>query len=74
LDPQLTDDPRLAGIRYKDIVRERYIISKHTNTSYDDSLYITPLERRYLLEFIMDELKRQKEMYDKAKAESQNKH
>ena len=58
-----------ASSRFKEIVKERYIISKHTNTSYEDTRHVTPLERGYLLEFIMDDLQRQKEMYDKARAE-----
>ena len=64
----MTDDGRPYGpTRYKQIVKERYLISKHTNTSYDDTLNITPIEREYLLEFIADDLHRQKEMYDEAK-------
>ena len=69
----MTEDPRFGPTRYKDIVKERYIISKHMNTSYDGTQNITPVERGYLLEFIMDDLQRQKDIYDKMKAESQNK-
>jgi hypothetical protein len=74
LDPQSTEDGRPYGpVRYKDIVKERYIISKHTNTSYEGTLNITPLERGYILEFITDDLQRQKELYDKAREEAKNK-
>jgi hypothetical protein len=58
--------------RYKDIVRERYIISKHTNTSYVDTQNMVPIEREYILEFIMEELQRQKEIMDEAKAKAEN--
>lgn len=57
--------------RYKEIARERYLISKHTNTSYDDTSNITPLERGYLLEFLVEDLQRQKDMYDKAQADAE---
>ena len=36
-------------------------------TSYVDVLKITPTERRYLLEFLEDDAKAQKEAIDKAK-------
>ena len=74
MDPQSTNDGRPYGpYRFKEIVRERYIISKHTNTSYSDTEDITPAERGYLLEFILDDLQKQKEMYDKAKQDAKNK-
>ena len=66
LDPQSTKDGKPWGpTRYKQIVRERYFISKNINTSYEDTGLITPLERDYLLEFIDEDLKRTKEMLDK---------
>ena len=46
-------------IRYKEICKERYLISKHSNTSYSDTKDITPTERKYLIEFIQDDLERQ---------------
>jgi len=50
--------------RYKDICKERYIISKHTNTSYGDTKNITPTERKLLIEFIVEDLKKQQELID----------
>ena len=68
----MTEDGKPFGpSRYKEIARERYLISKHTNTSYDDTSNITPLERGYLLEFLVDDLQRQKDIYDKAQAEAE---
>ena len=68
----MTEDGKPFGpTRYKEIARERYLISKHTNTSYDDTSNITPLERSYLLEFLLEDMQRQKDVYDKARAESQ---
>ena len=70
----MTEEGRPYGpFKYKEIVKERYLISKHTNTSYEDTSRITPLERGYILEFITDDLQRQKELYDKAREEAKNK-
>lgn len=70
LDQQLTEDGRPYGpIRYKEIVKECYIISKNINTSYNDLMQITPTERNYMLEFLTDEAKRREEMLQKKKAE-----
>lgn len=63
MDPLSTSDGRpYAPIRYKEIVEERYQISKHTHTSYDDLANVTPLERRYLLEFIKRDLEHENEI------------
>lgn len=59
--------------RYKEIVKERYLISKHTNTSYKDTDDITPVERNYIIEFITEELQKQHEMYEKARAKYESK-
>ena len=68
-DPQYSSDGRLYGLkRYKEIVQERYMISKMCNTSYTDLSEVTPLEREYIIGFIIDGLKREKQMRDAAKA------
>ena len=41
------------------------MISKHTNTSYSDTADITPIERSYLLQFIVDDLTKQKEILER---------
>ena len=70
----MTDEGKPYGpIRYKNIARERYLISKHTNTASEDTSRITPLERGYILEFITEDLERQKELYDKAREDARNK-
>ena len=57
MDPLLTSDGRPYGpVRYQQIVEERYQISKHINTSYSYLGELTPLERRYLLEFVKRDL------------------
>ena len=56
LDPRTTSDGEpYAPYRYKEIVRECYLISRFCNTSYLDIQQITPRERDYLLEFIKQE-------------------
>ena len=74
LDPQLTSDGKPYGpIRYKEIVRERYWLTKNLNTSYNDLGEITPLERYYLLEFLAEEIKKAKEVAEKRKQETKSK-
>lgn len=68
LDPTLTKDKKPYGpARYKEIVQERYFISKNINTSYNDIGKITPAEREYLIEFIVDEQKQTKKKLDEMK-------
>lgn len=56
--------------RYKQIVKECYLISKNCNTSYTDIMNITPLERDYLLNFVADEFKRSQEIINKNKSKN----
>lgn len=72
MDPQLIDEPKQGAELYKEIVKERYLISKHTNTSYVDTADISHQERNYLIQFIAEDLQRQKDMYEKAKQEMEN--
>ena len=55
--------------RYEQIVEERYQISKHIHTSYKDLADITPLERKYLLDFIKRDLERENELRQKIAAQ-----
>ena len=65
LDPVKSDDGQPYGpFRYKEIVKERYLISKHIHTSYEELGRVTPLERRYLLQFITESAKAEKEYID----------
>lgn len=50
---------------FKKIVKERYFISRSINTSYNDVGRITPTERKYILEFISDEVKKTQDLIDK---------
>lgn len=58
LDPKLTSDGQPYGpTRFKEIVKECFIISKNCATSYTDLMNITPVEKNYMLEFIAEEMK-----------------
>ena len=73
-DPLLTSDGKPYGKeRFKNIVLERYLISKHTNTSYGDIGNISPIERAYLLDFIQDDLKQQAEALREIQNKGKNK-
>lgn len=69
MDPQFINDQPYAPVRYKEIVKECYLISKNINTSYTDVLKITPTERAYLIEFLIAEAKQREELIAKRKAE-----
>ena len=63
MDPLLTSDGKPYGpVRYEQIVEERYLISKHIHTSYFDLGKITPIERKYILEFIRRDLEHENEV------------
>lgn len=71
LDPLLTSDGKPYGpYRYKQIVKEAYLISKNTNTSYVDVMKITPQERNYILEFLSEEFKRTQELTEQARQQN----
>lgn len=58
----MSDGKPYGPERFKAIVRERYIISKFINTSYNDVGDMTPLEREYIIGFIAEEKKREEEL------------
>ena len=53
--------------RFKQITKERYYITKYTNTSYLDVGKITPTERDLLMSFIKEDLEKTKESLEKSK-------
>lgn len=71
LDPQFDENGDPYGpIRFRELAKECYLISKNMNTSYSDILLITPTERKYLIKFLIDEAKQQQEMIEKRRAEA----
>jgi hypothetical protein len=64
----LTDNGKPYGPwRYKQIVKECYIITKNTNTPYSDILNMTPTERELMIEFLSEDFKKQQEHIEQAK-------
>ena len=67
LDPQLTNDGQPYGPkRLHQLVKERYYIAKHCNTSYTDTGKLSYIERKYLLEFINEEMEYKKQLRESA--------
>ena len=65
MDQQLTSDGQPYGpIRYKELVRECYLISKNLNTSYTDVLRLSPREKDYIIEFIIQDAESAKKMIE----------
>lgn len=66
MDPQLTSDGKPYGpAHYKELVKQLYFISSNIHTSYEELKNITPTEREYLISFIADNAKKQKEQWEK---------
>lgn len=69
-DPELASDGGPYGPwKFKEIVRECYLISKNTNTSYTDVLNMTPLERKFVIDLLIEETNKTREALEKARAE-----
>ena len=62
-----SDGKPFGNALYESIVKERYIISNNLSTSYTDTANITPLERKLLLNFIIEDLKKRKELVDESR-------
>ena len=57
LDPLLTSENKpYAPVRFNELVKERYYITKYCNTSYLDVGRISPHERGIILSTIREEL------------------
>ena len=61
ITPQLTSDGKPYGpIKYKELLKEAYLIVKHTGATYDDVMSMSPTERKYVLSFLIEEAERNK--------------
>lgn len=70
----MTYDGRLyAPERFKQIVKERYEISKRINTSYNELGEITPKERQLLLQFIKEDIEHDNKVMEQAKQKAKSK-
>lgn len=56
-----SDGKPYAPIRFENLIQERYLISKRTNTSYLDTGKLTPRERTQIVKYILDEIKKENE-------------
>ena len=67
--PKLTskDGKSYANLLYESIVKERYIISNNLSTSYADTADITPVERKLLLTYIIEDLQKRKELIEQSR-------
>lgn len=52
---------------YEDIVRQRYSIVKFGQFTYQDTENMSPLERKYILKFIEEDLQNKADILDKLK-------
>lgn len=74
LDPQTTSDGKPYGpYRYKQLVKECYLLAKNTNTPYTSLMDITPTEKNELLNLILEENQKSQEAMAKIKAENKRK-
>ncbi len=65
-DPLWTSDGKpFAPEQFKAIIKDRYLISKNMNTSYSDVGEITPTERAYLMQLLIEDAEKQAEIIDK---------
>ena len=65
-DPLWTSDGKpFAPEQFKAIVKDRYLISKNMNTSYSDVGEITPTERAYLMQRLVEDAQKQGERIDR---------
>ena len=60
-------DKNVAHEILSNIIEEKYIISKHSNTSFVDLGTITPLERKELIKLIEKDLKQRQDLINQSK-------
>ena len=72
LDPPFTNDGQpYAPIRFRELVKECYLISKNMHTTYMDVLKMSSTERKYLIQFLVEEARQMNEMIQRRKAEAE---
>ena len=65
LDPKLTNDGKPYGpVRYRQLVKENYIITRQVNTSYIDVLKMMPQDKKIILKEIIDEIDARNKAYE----------
>lgn len=72
LDPVSDSEGNPYGpTRYRELIKERYLVSKHTHTSYNDVGEITPTERIYILQLIAEEIQKSDALIESIKGSKQ---
>lgn len=67
----MTSDGKPYGPwRYEQLVKECYVISKNSNTSFEDIKKVTPTERKLLLKFINEEALKTQELIEQTKSKN----
>jgi len=51
--------------KYKELIKESYLISRHLHTSYIDALKLTPTERTSLLQLLREEFEETRKANEK---------
>lgn len=72
MDPQSIKNPDgtkspYGPIRFKEIIKERYLISKNLHTSYNDVGKITPAERTQLIQLLAEDIQNQKKLIEESR-------
>lgn len=72
LDPKWTRDDDGNKIPYgparlKELIKQNYMISKNCSTSYNDVMNLTPVERDYIIGFIVEEAEDAKRMIENSR-------
>ena len=66
-------NPKQAGEIFENIIRQKYLISKHTNITYNDSSDMTPTERNLIFRFIKEDLEEKKKIQEQHQAAAMSK-
>ena len=53
---------------FSNTLNECYIISKHIHTSFSDVKKMTPTERRFIIKFIVDDMKQEQDLIKASKS------
>ena len=61
----MTNDGKPYGpVRYRQLVKENYIITRQVNTSYMDVLKMMPQDKKIILKEIIDEIDARNKAYE----------
>lgn len=67
MDPQSINGEPYGPVRFAEIVKEQYKISKNINTSFTDLDQVSPRERELLIQYIQEDNLANKKIIDDLK-------